>query len=287
MGQQVRFPILSSVVRQLRKVYPDFKFAPWGHRRVSGVLSMVYVGLVMAMGYYVMMVMTLNPMFDRAGGNIWIKWILWGLFHGFVGLMVLCYLLTVFADAGSVDDYEGIGKGKRYCGRCKIYKPERGHHCRVCARCVVKMDHHCIFIGNHCIGDKNQKYFLLFVYYAFFCAGGVGVFCLGDVVGLVKRFVGGIENVGVGKVVGVVVGYFVCVVHAMALGGFAGFQSFLVGKNMTMIEFYDRRCGLGEGASGDDKGFWNNWKLVFGQRWVFWFLPVRIGVESLEGDGMA
>jgi hypothetical protein len=32
---------------------------------------------------------------------------------------------------------------KKYCKRCKAYKPIRAHHCSICARCIVKMDHHC------------------------------------------------------------------------------------------------------------------------------------------------
>ena len=32
---------------------------------------------------------------------------------------------------------------KKYCKRCKAYKPPRAHHCSMCRRCVVKMDHHC------------------------------------------------------------------------------------------------------------------------------------------------
>jgi hypothetical protein len=32
---------------------------------------------------------------------------------------------------------------KKYCRRCKAYKPQRAHHCSICGRCIVKMDHHC------------------------------------------------------------------------------------------------------------------------------------------------
>lgn len=30
----------------------------------------------------------------------------------------------------------------RICGKCGLTKPERAHHCSICNRCVMKMDHH-------------------------------------------------------------------------------------------------------------------------------------------------
>lgn len=29
------------------------------------------------------------------------------------------------------------------CTRCEAYRPPRAHHCRICKRCVKRMDHHC------------------------------------------------------------------------------------------------------------------------------------------------
>eukprot|EP00916_Digyalum_oweni_P004054 GHVL01007210.1.p1 GENE.GHVL01007210.1~~GHVL01007210.1.p1 ORF type:complete len:257 (+),score=43.18 GHVL01007210.1:626-1396(+) len=49
-----------------------------------------------------------------------------------------------------VHEYKNSGE-RRYCKWCCLYKPDRSHHCRVCRKCVLKMDHHCPWVHN-CIG---------------------------------------------------------------------------------------------------------------------------------------
>lgn len=29
------------------------------------------------------------------------------------------------------------------CTRCETFRPPRAHHCRICKRCIRRMDHHC------------------------------------------------------------------------------------------------------------------------------------------------
>lgn len=53
----------------------------------------------------------------------------------------------------------------RRCDKCVTYKPPRAHHCRVCRRCVLRMDHHCLWINN-CVGYWNYKAFFILVLYA-------------------------------------------------------------------------------------------------------------------------
>jgi len=53
----------------------------------------------------------------------------------------------------------------KYCIQCDHFKPQRCHHCSVCNKCILLMDHHCPFIAN-CVGFKNHKYFLSYVMYA-------------------------------------------------------------------------------------------------------------------------
>ena len=60
-------------------------------------------------------------------------------------------------------DCDGIVYGEKVpCRTCKIEKPARSKHCVMCDKCVLKFDHHCIWI-NQCVGLYNYKWFLTFL----------------------------------------------------------------------------------------------------------------------------
>ena len=50
-----------------------------------------------------------------------------------------------------------------FCSYCKVIKSESSFHCTICNRCVELFDHHCPFINN-CLGHRNHKFFLAFIF---------------------------------------------------------------------------------------------------------------------------
>ncbi len=91
-----------------------------------------------------------------------------------IGLVLPAYLLAVCLEPGKlqpkydfiwlVDDL--LERGLHLDNLCvydQVIKSETSFHCQICNRCVENFDHHCPFINN-CLGSRNHKYFLVFVF---------------------------------------------------------------------------------------------------------------------------
>lgn len=129
--------------------------------------------------YVVMRWIVLQTMFNS----------LWGPFNAvafntIVFFLLMAHIRAVFSDPGVVPlpqnrvDFSDIHSAETgcehidwtVCTRCEMYRPPRAHHCRICKRCIKRMDHHCPWINN-CVGERNQKYFMQFLVYVGILSG--------------------------------------------------------------------------------------------------------------------
>jgi hypothetical protein len=81
------------------------------------------------------------------------------------------HVKTTLSDPGSVPasavptEIQRMSNHKlSMCSQCQTFKPPGSHHCRICNRCISRMDHHCPWMNN-CVGAGNMKHFLLFLIY--------------------------------------------------------------------------------------------------------------------------
>ncbi|CAG9112817.1 unnamed protein product [Plutella xylostella] len=167
----------------------------------------------------------------------------------------------------------------RYCNRCVIIKPDRAHHCSICARCVLKMDHHCPWVNN-CVCFHNYKYFMLFLGYALVYCLFVMATCMPFFIKFWKGNFGGATATGRYHVV---FAFFVALMFGISLGSLFGYHCYLVSHNRTTLEAF--RAPMFRGGAdknGFSMGCFGNFKEVFGARPHLWLVPVF----TSRGDGL-
>ncbi|VDM51597.1 unnamed protein product [Angiostrongylus costaricensis] len=135
---------------------------------------MIYGSVVYA--DYVVTIWMVMPVF---GNSVWGAFHI-TLFNTLIFMTLFSHGRTMFTDPGIVPILKNkyvytelishlFYKIRAYthwtmCTRCESFRPPRAHHCRVCRRCIRKMDHHCPWVNN-CVGEFNQKFFLQFLFY--------------------------------------------------------------------------------------------------------------------------
>ncbi|KAF9137038.1 Palmitoyltransferase zdhhc2 [Mortierella sp. GBA39] len=161
-------------------------------------------------------------------------------------------------------------------------KPERAHHCRVCKRCVLKMDHHCPWVLN-CVGQDNYKFFVLFIFYT-------SVHCIFILASLIPFYLRSPDDTYAHQAQ--VVGMVAAGVFGFALVVFTITHARLILVNRTTIEDHltPHEEGMlpclrkgwakseGEVNQGNerlyDMGYRENWEQCMGKGWKA-MIPVR------------
>jgi len=163
-------------------------------------------------------------------------------------------------------------KSFQFCERCFQYRPLRAHHCRQCKKCVLKMDHHCVFINN-CVGHDNHKSFILFVFYA--CIGLFHVFVL-----FIWRSINVVENISQEPLYQLIL-LFYCILQTFSLCIFLFYmlcvQIRILLRNTTTIEESVRKWQAFDAHRANipyrwpfDYGSLRNIESVMGSSWIMW-----------------
>lgn len=184
--------------------------------------------------------------------------------------------------------FETANDDDSFCKKCNSEKPARAHHCFVCKRCILKMDHHCPWVHN-CVGFFNHRYFVLFLLWMW--SGCAYVALLSSSTFFEEEDWNSDWPYAIGR--GSVVFVFVLTISIfVALTFMLGWQIFLVASGQTTVEFYFNRFRKKESAlMGEvfvneyDLGWRKNVDLFFGYHGQWW----RILLPALSpppGDGI-
>ncbi|KOB72128.1 Palmitoyltransferase [Operophtera brumata] len=159
--------------------------------------------------------------------------------------------------------------------------PDRAHHCSICHRCVLKMDHHCPWVNN-CVCFHNYKFFMLFLGYALVYCLFVMSTCLPFFISFWRVYEeythahcdlliakgSGLSNKCMDLIDGefgtvasmgryhIVFAFFVSLMFAISLGSLFGYHCYLVANNRTTL------------------GTFSNFKEVFGSSPKLWLVPI-------------
>eukprot|EP01067_Filipodium_phascolosomae_P002112 Filipodium_phascolosomae@DN2298_c0_g1_i2.p1 len=158
---------------------------------------------------------------------------------------------------------------RRHCKWCCRYKPDRAHHCRVCRKCILKMDHHCPWIHN-CVGYHNYKFFYLVLFWTVLLCHFVSLTMFETVARSTDT------EVPFGVMFTLVFGEALSIFLSILATAFFGYHTWLAMKAMTTIEFCEKaakRSGGFNSCSMYHRGWYNNMVDNLGPIWM-WLLPI-------------
>ncbi|XP_053548549.1 palmitoyltransferase ZDHHC16 isoform X1 [Bombina bombina] len=134
----------------------------WLVDHVTRWFGIVFVGLVIVLTSSIVLIVYICvlPLIVQTYSTAWICWHLtyghWNLI-----MIVFHYYKAITTPPGYPPKAQTDIPSVAICRKCIAPKPARTHHCSICGRCILKMDHHCPWLNN-CVGHYNHRYFLSF-----------------------------------------------------------------------------------------------------------------------------
>ena len=253
-------------------------------RAFSDVLARVIILIIfiIAQALYCSIILSQLGQADGNGRNsFYVILPLWVIFSL---LWVWAYISGLWMDAGSVkSELEALGYLKGgimlplppqlsdlpVCEKCKLPKPERTHHCSTCNLCYFRFDHHCPVVGN-CVALKNMKAFMLFMLYTGLLTTLFAAGCICSII--FKHLISPI-------ILGIVAAF----VFFLGLSALFFGISFcpMIFTNKTTLE---RIAGIANDQY--NVGEQANFKQVFGNNCIVWFLPIRPSSSGFLWSGI-
>ncbi|XP_015896551.3 probable protein S-acyltransferase 14 isoform X2 [Ziziphus jujuba] len=268
--------------------------------RALGSIMIVFVLGIICLTYYAVVLADFGPALFLGGLDSLTAFAVLLLFHFLLVMLLWSYFAVVLTDPGGVppnwkpaideergdtdplvgSEYnrEGFNLNQltmlgdpaneriRFCRKCNQYKPPRCHHCSVCGRCILKMDHHCVWVVN-CVGALNYKYFLLFLFYTFLETALVTLSLLPY---FISFFTGGELPGTPGTLAATFITFVLNLAFSLSVMGFMIMHLSLVAANTTTIEAYEKKTNP---KWQYDLGRKKNFQQVFGLDKRYWFIP--------------
>ncbi|CAH2323022.1 palmitoyltransferase ZDHHC16 isoform X1 [Pelobates cultripes] len=142
----------------------DSLFEPiyWLVDHVTRWFGIVFVALVIILTSSIVLIVYICvlPLILQTYSTSWICWhVCYG--HWNLIMIVFHYYKAITTSPGYPPQNKLDIPSVSVCRKCIAPKPARTHHCSICSRCILKMDHHCPWLNN-CVGHYNHRYFFSF-----------------------------------------------------------------------------------------------------------------------------